>query len=285
MESIALDTQSGSIVMGPYTIHPLLTFEEITSHKGVNSKSSELGVVSERYVYLPHVEFLGYQIATRLDFFSDQYVNAMYFHRIQEQSLDEDSWVTELREMVVWTRYIKGWLKTEFGSPHKISSPVFLDEDQWLTHEEVAHLDYWIYSYDWGEFGYTFHWETNASVHLHFDQHYQIGDWDGLRTKCRRYADSAQKIEILRNYSFIEAAIDTIAVNYDYKVARVLVTPDLRSLVFDLPHWSTKVVVTVQPDYPKKPFRIQRNDALRKEYSDIEHLPDVLRIFLETKEL
>lgn len=283
MEPIAVNTRTGLLRIGPYAVHPRLTFAEFTSHQEVKQEVFD-EIVYVAHAYLPEFRFLGYTTTTRCDFF-DEYIAGMCLQPKVELVEQEEAWVAALKDMVAWTRRVKAWLTAEFGAAHEISPPVLFDEDRWLTPNEVADLDGWTYQYPWGEFSYTFHWEIEASVHFSFDRHCQIGDWDGLRAKCCRYAGRAKNVEILQNRTLIEAAIDAIAANYEYLVVRASVTPDLRSLVFDLPHWSTEAVVTVEPDYPDKPFCIERHDARRKEYSDLEHLPDKLQVFLDTKEL
>jgi hypothetical protein len=278
--TITINRETGTLQIGHYTIHPRSTYGEM----GDNYPELKRHLVhsDEAYVYLPQLEFLNDDIETRLDFFS-RYISGVYISRPIEKGT-EATWVKNLHEMVIWTQHIKSWLSREFGSPHREEPPVLLDEDDWLSKDEVAHLDYWIYEFPWGEFGYTFHWETNASIHFRYDIPYQMQDWDGLREECRYLkVNRYPNVDVLTNNHLIQEAIDVLSTNYDYKVIRPIV--HVNGLIFDLPQWSTKAIVEVRPNYPDAPYRISRNDTLKTVYVTKENLVESLQTFLTIEKL
>jgi hypothetical protein len=287
MESIVVSLETGLVNIGRFSFHPRLTYREVEfNYPNLKRELSKSLIRPHAYIYLPKFEFLNYHTEARLTSY-DRYISSISFSRVVEQAIDDATYEKKLHEMVVWTRHIKSWLSTQFGTPHRIKPPVLMDEKRWLSPDEIAHLDYWIYSQAWGEFGYSFHWQTSASVHFHFDIPYRIQNWEGLRDECRYLAQVNQwHIERkMRNQPYIEAAIDVLSAHYDYVKVRALIAYDLRCLSFDLPQRSSKVIVYVRPNHPDKPYRIERSDRVRKVYTTAENLVEALRVFLEAENL
>ena len=283
MEAVRIDQETGFVAIDRFTFHPRMKYAEIEAHyPALERQLVNQDIMPAAHVYLPRLNFLNFQVEARLAFYQ-RYISGIYF----APAIGGAAWDDKLHALVVWSQHIKHWLYAQFGPPHQVEPPVLLNEDQWLSTDEIAQLDYWIYSYPWGEFGYTFHWETAATVHIHFDLPSQFGGWEGLRDQCQylRAVNHWQLQEKTRNQPLIETLIDILSVHYDYMSVRALVSPDLGCLILDLPRWATKVTVDVRPDDPEMPYLIARDDTARKVPASAESLIASLSLFLEVEAL
>lgn len=286
---IEINRETGAVTWGDYALNRELTpdafmqrYPRLTPMRDIQTLEGQRELIYR----LPSMNLGNYWAILELSCYNDK-LSLMVIKRPFPGDAPEDieRW---RRGLPGWVATAQEWLVSQLGQAPETKPGFLMDEEQWLTADEIKLLQNWTYDFEWGQAGFHYDGlEEPGEVYVHYSSHKPIRNWDELIAECDGLIRSEQEQngEYITSLLALRLLIGTIRPHYDFQSIRPRLFPS--GINFSLPQGKSKVTVEVRPsNHALERYMIWRWDTGEKSFvaeGNDKQLVDKLRQFLDAE--
>ena len=180
---------SGNVTLGIVGLTPRYTFQDFLERRGKDLDCTEthshVGMIHRQcrlptFMVEPHEWFAEVLFSNRFAAFISTGTNEIDY---ETYCFDGNS--ERWKKQLDWMDTCREILHNQLGEPHFVELPYLHNEQDFLSHAQLAHLVEWTYKFTCGDVKISYDsMSQSSSLFIKYDHFQQIASWDDLTTEC-----------------------------------------------------------------------------------------------------